>query len=503
MRKIVTGWAAVLAVSAHAQAPVVSPGACENLAHTLMLPKTTVAAVEAVRGGHFMAPGASRAQGGLPDFCRVELSIAPTPDSDIRTEIWLPLASWNGKFLAVGNGGWGGSIQYNALADGVRRGYAVASTDTGHTGNDASFAIGHPEKLVDFGYRAVHETAVQGKATVRALYGAAPGYAYFNGCSGGGRQSFMAAQRYPADFDAIIGGAPGYDRTDVAFQTLGMAQATHETPESFIPESKLPLIHEAAMRACDARDGLKDGIISDPVGCDFDPGVLQCKAGQTEACLSAAQVTAARKIYATVTDPRTGEVLTAGMEPGSELNWRAVAGDEPHYMYLSLFEHIVFPNRDFDYRDIDVASDLDRARAADGGILAATSADIEPFISRGGRLLIYHGWADQNIPPLGSVDYYEQVVATLGKARAEEGVRLYMVPGMGHCGGGQAPNEFDMIEVLEQWREQGKAPAAIVATQRENGRVVRTRPLCPYPQVAKYDGSGSVDEAENFSCAMP
>jgi feruloyl esterase len=254
---------------------------------------------------------------------------------------------------------------------------------------------------------------------------------------------------------------------------------------------------------CDARDGLKDGLISDPVGCDFDPGVLLCKGGDTKACLTAPQVTAARKIYATVSDPRTGEVLTAGLEPGSELHWGGVAGRDPHSMYFSLFQHIVFPNQEFGYQDIDVVKHLDKARAADAGTLAATSADLTPFISRGGRLLMYHGWADQNIPPLGSVAYYDRVVETLGKQRAEEGVRLYMVPGMGHCGGGHGPNEFDMLEVLEQWRELGHAPAAVVAAQRQNGEIVRTRPLCPYPQVAKYDGSGSIDEAANFRCELP
>jgi feruloyl esterase len=503
MRIFIIGGTALFAMCAHAQHAQVSAAQCAELSSSLKLNDTTVTSTRAVQDGHFMPPAGARAQTDLPAFCRAEMTIAPTPDSDIKAEIWMPLAEWNGKFLTVGNGGWGGSIQYGALADGVRRGYAVASTDTGHTTADASFAIDHPEKLVDFGYRAVHETAVQGKATVAAMYGAAPRYSYFNGCSGGGRQSFVEAQRYPADFDAIIAGAPGYDRTGVAFQTLGMIQATHETPESFIEPEKYALIHDAAMAMCDARDGLKDGLISDPVGCDFDPGVLQCKGGDTKACLTAAQVTAARKIYATVSDPRTGEVLTAGLEPGSELHWGGVAGRDPHYMYFSLFQHVVFPNQDFDYRDIDVAKHLDRARAADAGILAATSADLTPFISRGGRLLMYHGWADQNIPPLGSVAYYDRVVDTLGKARTEEGVRLYMVPGMGHCGGGHGPNEFDMLEVLEQWRELGHAPAAVVATQRENGEVVRTRPLCPYPQVAKYDGTGSIDDAANFSCALP
>ncbi len=500
MRSVVTGCVALFAISAHAQQPSVM---CEQLAASLNLRNTTVDSATLVTSGRFMPPDGQTAQANLPEFCRVELTIAPTSDSDIKTEIWLPTTGWNGKFLAVGNGAWAGSIQYRALADGVRRGYATASTDTGHTGSDASFAIGHPEKVVDFGYRAVHQMAVQGKATVDEFYGQAPSYSYFNGCSGGGRMSFMEAQRYPDDFNAIIAGAPGYDRTDVAFQTLGMIQATHETPESYLEREDLELLHDAAMQMCDARDGLEDRLISDPAGCDFDPGVLQCKSGETGACLSEPQVTAARKIYATVTDPRTGEVLTAGMEPGSELFWDRVAAREPHGMYISLFQHVLFPDEDFDYRDLSVVEHLDFAREVDGGVFAATSPDLEPFISRGGRLLIYHGWADQNIPPMGSIDYYNQVVDTLGKARAEEGVRLYMVPGMGHCSGGHGPNEFDMLSVLEQWRETGKAPAAVLATQRENGRVVRTRPLCPYPQVARYDGTGSIDEAENFTCAAP
>ena len=500
MRSVIVASAALWAVSAHAQD---APSMCESLASSLKLNVTTVTSSIPVTSGQFMPLDGQPLQLNLPAFCRVELTIAPTGDSDIKTEVWLPMSGWNGRFLAVGNGAWGGSIQYNALGNGIRRGYATASTDTGHTGSDASFAIGHPEKLIDFGSRAVHQMAVQGKATVNAFYNKAPDYSYFNGCSGGGRQSFMEAQRYPDDFDAIIAGAPGYDRTDVAFQTLGMIRATHETPESYLERADFTLIHEAAMQMCDARDGLEDRLISDPVGCDFDPGELQCKSGETSACLSEPQVTAAREIYSTITDPRTGEILTTGMEPGSELLWERVAAREPHQMYISLFQHVLFPDERFDFRDISVIEHLDYAREVDGGIYAATSADLEPFISGGGRLLIYHGWADQNIPPAGSIDYYEQVVETLGKERTEEGVALYMVPGMGHCGGGHGPNEFDMLGVLEQWREEGRTPAAVVATQRENGKVLRTRPLCPYPQVARYDGTGSVDEAGNFACATP
>src|SRR5687768_14568784 len=319
-------FAAVLAVfSAPAQAQSASAAKCQQLAASLKLPNTTVSSATLVAAGKFMqpggGPGAAQAAASLPAFCRVALTIKPTSDSDIKSEVWLPAAGWNGKFLAVGNGAWGGSIQYGALGDGLRRGYAVASTDTGHTGVDASFAVGHPEKLIDFGYRAVHETAVQGKATVRSLYGSAPRLSYFNGCSGGGRMSFMEAQRFPEDFDAIIAGAPGYNRTDGAFQSLRAMQATHKDPASFIPASKYPAIHKAAVNACDALDGLKDGLITDPRKCQFDPQVLACSGADNPSCLTAPQIAAAKTIYSEVTDPKTGKQVFAGLEPGSEMHW--------------------------------------------------------------------------------------------------------------------------------------------------------------------------------------
>jgi feruloyl esterase len=379
----------------------------------------------------------------------------------------------------------------------------VASTDTGHTGPDASFAIGHPEKLIDFGYRSVHETAVQGKATVAALYGTAPRFSYFNGCSGGGRQSFMEAQRYPADFDAIIAGAPGYDRTHGAFQSLRTAQATHKSAESFIPATKYPAIHRAAVNACDQIDGLKDGLITDPTKCKFDPAVLACKAGTDDAsCLTPAQVTAAKTFYEPVIDPKTGKQIFAGLQPGSEMHWAAISGKEPHPMYYDLARFIFFQDPNWDFKKLDVSQHLELARKADGGVLSATSTDLKPFVDRGGKLLIYHGWEDQNISPTMSVDYYNAVVQRMGQG-VRDSVRLFMVPGMGHCGGGDGPNTFDMIKALEMWREHGHAPDSIVASKVEDGQVTRTRPLCPYPQVAKYKGTGSIDRAESFACSMP
>jgi len=414
----------------------------------------------------------------------------------------MPMSGWNGKFLAVGNGAWGGSIQYAALAESLKRGYAAASTDTGHTGPDASFAVGHPEKLIDFGYRSVHETAVQGKSTVRAFYGAAPRFSYFNGCSGGGRQAFMEAQRYPEDFDGIIAGAPGYNRTDAAFQTIQMIQATHKTPESFIPENKYPAIRQAALNACDASDGLKDGLISNPMACQFEPAAIECTGGVDNAsCLTRPQVMAARMIYGSVYDG-SGKEISTGLEPGSEMHWGSVSGKTPHPMYYDLLRFIVFQDPKWDYRTLDIAKDLERARTADNGILGATSTNLTPFVSRGGKMLVYHGWEDQNIPPRSSVDYRNRLVTAMGR-EVEHSVRLFMVPGMGHCGGGSGPNQFDMIAALEQWREQGRAPASVLASRVEDGKVTRTRPLCPFPQVPKYKGTGSIDSAENFTCAAP
>ena len=310
----------------------------------------------------------------------------------------------------------------------------------------------------------------------------------------------MEAQRFPEDFDGIIAGAPGYNRTDVAFQTLGMAQATHVSPESFIPATKYPALHQAALNACDALDGLKDGLIADPTICTFDPAAIECKNGDQPNCLTKPQVVAARRIYAPVVDPKTGMEISSGLEPGSEMQWGSVAGHEPHSMYNDLLRFVVMKDPNWDYRSLDVGRQLELARRADNGVLAATSTNLTPFVNRGGKLLIYHGWSDQNIPPRGSVTYYRDLVKKMGEEKVSDSVRLFMVPGMGHCGGGDGPNEFDMLAALEAWREHGKTPTVVVASQLKDGRVTRTRPLCPYPQIGKYTGSGSIDRAESFIC---
>src|SRR5579872_235148 len=292
----------------------------------LKLPHTTITSAQVVPAGQFTAPEGNASFSDLPAFCRVSMTIAPSSDSDIKTEIWLPVAGWNGKFQEVGNGGWNGFIQYAALATALRRGYAAASTDTGHVGDTASFAPGHPEKLIDFGYRAVHETAVEGKATITALYGAEPRFSYFTGCSGGGRQAFMEAQRYPEDFEGIIAGDPGYDRAAESLQLIAAAQATHKDGASFIPKEKFAVLHQAALDACDAADGIKDGIINNPLRCKFDPAVTQCKGADAPNCLTAPQVAAAKKLYAPIVDSRTGKEIFPGFEPGTELRFANTTG---------------------------------------------------------------------------------------------------------------------------------------------------------------------------------
>jgi feruloyl esterase len=258
------------------------------------------------------------------------------------------------------------------------------------------------------------------------------------------------------------------------------------------------------LKACDALDGLTDGLISEPMRCRFDPKVTECKASDGANCVTAAQVDAARKVYADVMNPKTGEVLFPGPEPGSEMNWKATSGGpRPLGMSDDLFKYVVFQDPNWDFRTLDVTKHLERVRQADNGVISATSPNLKPFIDRGGKLIMYHGWGDTNVSPQSSVIYHRRLVEALGEHQVDQSVRLYMVPGMGHCGGGEAPNVFDMVKPLEQWREHGKAPADVTASQVDDGHITRTRPLCPYPQVARYKGTGSSDEAENFLCKLP
>jgi feruloyl esterase len=487
---------------------VLRAAGCEPLA-ALMLPDATITSAAMVAAGAFAPPAQGGRGGGagafanLPAFCRVAATLTPTPHSDITVEVWMPAANWNGKFMGVGNGGWTGSINYSSMADALRRGYATASTDTGHVGGSASFALEHPEKLVDFGYRSIHVMTVAAKAIVAGHYDRAPQWSYFNGCSAGGRQGMQAAQRFPADYDGIVAGAPAADWTGRAAQSLRVAQALRVSDASYIPREKYQLIHDAALDACDAADGVRDGVIENPAACAFDPAVLQCTGADDGSCLTAAQVEAARQIYAPAVNPRTKRV-TAGLSPGTELGWATWGGPQPLSISADHFRYVVHGDPDWDPRQFDFERDIARADELDGGTINALDPDLRAFFSRGGRLLQYHGWSDPQIAAGNSVDYYMSVVREMGGTEAvHDSYRLFMVPGMAHCGGGTGPNTFDMLTALEAWVERGQAPDRIIASRSREGVVDRTRPLCPYPQVAAYTGSGSTDDAANFVCRAP
>lgn len=472
---------------------------CDELSG-LSLPQATVDSARTVASGAFTPTDLSPDLAArLPAFCRVALTLRPSDDSDIKAEVWMPASGWNGKFMAVGNGGWSGNIAYAALAQALVRGYATASTDTGHKGQTASFALGHPQKLIDFAYRAVHETAVQSKAVIAAFYGSSAKLSYWNGCSSGGKQGLKEAQKYPADFNGIIAGAPANYWTHLMTGDLWAGIATLKDPQSYIPKEKYALIHKAVLEACDARDGVKDGVIEDPSRCRFDPGVLLCSGGDAPDCLTAAQVDAARKIYSGPPG------VFPGLAPGSELGWGALAGGpKPFAIVDSHFKYVVFRDPDWDFRTLDLSKDVALADKIDGGLLNATDPNLKPFTRSGGKLLIYHGWNDQLIAPQNSIDYYRSVVTAMGGNRsADESVRLFMAPGMNHCFGGDGPSAVDWVAAMEQWVEQGKAPDALIGAHLSGGKPDRTRPICMYPKVAKYAGSGDLNDAANFTCVAP
>jgi feruloyl esterase len=313
----------------------------------------------------------------------------------------------------------------------------------------------------------------------------------------------MEAQRFPADYDGIIAGAPTNNWTRLMFGRIWVAQAALSDPASYIPPAKYPVIHNAVLAACDALDGVKDGVLEGPRKCTFDPSVLECKAGDAPDCLTRPQVAAARRIYTPATNPRTHEQIFPPMERGSELVWaRLAGGPQPIQLADDHFKYIVFENPAWDFRTLNFDTDLSKAIAKDNGVLSAPDPDLAPFFSRGGKLIHYHGWTDQQVMPENSIQYFESVRAKLGSA-ADSSYRLFMAPGMNHCGGGDGPNRFDMLSALEQWREQGKAPDAMLASHESDGKIDRTRPLCPYPAIAKYNGMGSSDDAKNFYCARP
>jgi feruloyl esterase len=503
---------------------------CETL-RTLNLPNTTITTAELVSAGPFTPPaqagppggpvapavpgaqaggrgGAGRGGGAqaapaprLPAHCRVAAVLKPSPDSHIEMEVWMPSENWNGKFQAVGNGGWAGTISFPAMATALQEGYATASNDTGHKGGNALFAIDHPEKLVDFAHRAVHEMTVQAKALITAYYNRGPRLSYWNGCSTGGRQGLMSAQKYPEDFDAIVAGAPANYQTHLHAWDLSVSVPVLKDPSSAVPAAKLEMVTRAVVNACDARDGVADGVLNNPAACAFDVAALQCKAGDAADCLTAPQVAAMKRVYEPA---RTGggHVVFPGKALGSEAGFTPyVGGQQAPGISVGSFQ-VAYNNPKWDPLTFDLNRDLPVVDDKVGSIVNAVNPDLRPFKARGGKLILYHGWNDTAISPGNAIDYYSSVLKRMG-GRQDDFIRLFMAPGMNHCGGGVGPNQVNWMAALERWREAGVAPDRIDAYRVTNNRVDMTRPLCPYPQVAQYKGTGSTNDAANFVCKAP
>jgi feruloyl esterase len=509
-RRLVAAFAVALTpLATEVVIPAASTGTtCASLA-ALTIPNVTIKSAEAITAGTFTPPGA-QAQMSLPAFCRVEGTARPTTDSDIKFEVWIPpIDAWNGKFQGVGNGGYQGSISYTAMATALRRGYATASTDTGHTGDDMKFGVGHPEKLIDYGHRSIHVMTDASKLIIRNATGRFAERSYFVGCSAGGQQALSEAQRYPEDYDGIVAGDPANNRIRQTFGFLSSWMATHAADgKPLFTQAKLALLTKSAVDACDTLDGLKDGIIDDPRRCHFDPAKLLCKSGADDAtCLTAPQVDAAKKMYEGAKNPRTGEIIFTGWPRGSEgfgesagQSWRQYVVDPPEPMRVGFFRYWLFHDPNWDYRTIDWERDLAYAEQK-LPFMAAVEKDLTPFKKHGGKLLMYTGWADPVVPPQDTAAYYEGVVKAMGGlAPTRDFYRFFTAPGMGHCSGGPGPNQFDAIGALEQWVEKGAAPDKLIATHSTNGKIDRTRPLCTYPLVARYKGTGNSDEAANFAC---
>src|SRR5882762_1813665 len=419
------------------------------------------------------------------------------------------------------------------------RGYATASTDTGHIGGDASWAFGHPEKVIDFGPRSLHLTTQSAKAIVRAFYGEQARYSYYSGCSTGGRQGLMEAQQFPADFDGLVVGAPANFWTHLLAAAAWGFQA-HNAPGAYFGPQLMPVLEAGVNAKCDAADGIKDGIIHDPRKCDFDPSSLICKAGQDpNTCFSPAQAAAVAKAYAGPRNPRTGEQIYPGLLPGAESGaggWQAwITGSQPFTSLLDFFSTQYFANFVFTPSYNLFTYDFDRDQATNdaslGRYINAVNPDLRPLRHRGGKILMYHGFNDPAISALNSINYYESVVSfftgrrdTRAEALGEvqEFYRFFLMPGMQHCGGGPGPDaigapfalpapvmdaEHDVLSALERWVERGKPPSKLIATKYAGGNpaagVVMQRPVCPYPKAAVYTGRGSTNDAANFRCRAP
>jgi feruloyl esterase len=477
----------------------VSTTPCESLA-SLKVDKASISSAQMVPEGPAPArSGARGAQAGapalIPAHCRVQLVLAPTPDSLIKMEMWLPPADkWNGKFMGVGNGGFAGSIQglANEMPQALRLGYATAGTDTGHQEQGGAWAIGHPEKMIDFGYRATHEMTLKAKEIVKVFYERSAQYSYFKGCSTGGRMALMEAQRYPDDYDGIIAGSLA--NRHIHMWTAGIQRNVNLSrhPESAITPEQAAAVNNLVMSTCDA---LKEGFLNNPRACRVDFSVLRCRTGSGEGvCLTDAQLKTVQTFYGGVKNSQ-GELIFSGQALGNPINAAQATNQGPGGLFDLV--RIAYNDANVDWHAFDLDRDM-KVLDEKIGYVDAVNPDLRTFKSSGGKLLITHGWSDTGITPETSIWYYESVLKMMGKDQ-DDWLRLFMAPGMGHCGGGPGVNSFDSIGTLEKWVEHGVAPATMMGT----GAQGMTRPLCPYPQYAEYKGSGDLKDAVNWTCKAP
>jgi len=507
-------------------------GTCEKLSAVKIADATVTSAQTYETGTYTGAPApfggvdVSALYKSMPAFCRVTVEAKPTSDSDIKIQVWLPASGWNGKLLGIGNGGFAGLIDEMQMANAVKHRYAATATDTGHAGSpvDAAWAMGHPEKVIDFGHRGIHEMTRAAKAIAQAYYSKPAQRSYFAGCSDGGREALMEAQRYPEDYDGILAGAPANNWTPLLTTAAYDTQALTADPASFIPPSKIPTIAAAVNAACDGIDGVRDGILNDPRRCQFDPATIQCKAENSDKCLTVAQVSALKKLYAGTPDS-SGHMVYPGYLPGAEAGQNGwglwITGPAPEKSLMAFFgkgffSDFVYEKPDWDFKTFNVDAGLKAANEKTAETLNATDPNLKAFKTRGGKLILYHGWNDPAISALNTVNYYDAVTKAMGSKDVDSFLRLYMVPGMQHCGDGPGADVFGAVGDLtfddpghsvqasiEQWVEKGKTPGTIIASKfegQDHSHAMMTRPLCAYPEAAKYKGSGDTNDAGSYSC---
>src|SRR5437867_9577372 len=484
---------------------------CENLA-SLKLAGTTITSAVVVpegpppargAGGGGGARGGARggdARGGgappanIPAHCRVQMVLKPTSDSLINMELWLPTQNWNGKFMGVGNGGFAGSIQglTNEMPQALRLGYATAGTDTGHQEAGGNWAIGHPEKLIDFAYRSTHEMTLKAKQIVKAFYDANAKYSYFKGCSTGGRMAVMEAQRYPYDYDGIIAGSLA--NRHIHMWTAGVARSIELSrhPEGNLTAEKAALVNQMVTNSCDT---LKEGFLNNPRQCKVDFAKLLCAAGKDDnTCLTAPQLKTVGTYYGGVKNSK-GELIFSGQALGNAIGAQRGTNQSPGGTFDLV--RIAYNDPNYDWQKFDLDKDLPIVDKAESYV-DAVNPDLSKFKSRGGKLLLTHGWADTGITPETTTWYYDSVLDKMGKNQSNW-MRLFMVPGMGHCGGGPGVNTFDSIGTLEKWVEKSIAPDQMTGV----GAQGLSRPLCPYPQYAEYKGTGDLKDGANWACTAP